>query len=151
MTQISAYLHFNGNCREAMTFYQQCLGGELTLLAVGESPMAEHFPAYMSEHIMHADLKLDGAVLMASDLALDEAIGHAVSMMIECDSEADVHEKFARLAEGGEVLHPLEHTFWGSTFGDLTDQFGFHWYLNFSHPKSAQPTDYQTNNQFVLS
>ena len=137
MTQISAYLHFNGNCREAMTFYQQCLGGELVLLPVGESPMAGEFPAQLSQSIMHADLKLDGAVLMGSDLEPGEAIGCAVSMMIECDSEADVNEKFARLAEGGEVLHPLEHTFWGSTFGDLTDQYGFRWYLNFAH---LQPT-----------
>ena len=27
MTRINAYLHFAGNCREAMTFYQECLGG----------------------------------------------------------------------------------------------------------------------------
>ena len=138
MTQISAYLHFNGNCREAMTFYQQCLGGELVLLPVGESPMAGEFPAQLSQSIMHADLKLDGAVLMGSDLEPGEAIGCAVSMMIECDSEADVNEKFARLAEGGEVLHPLEHTFWGSTFGDLTDQYGFRWYLNFAHLQLTQ-------------
>ena len=151
MTQISAHLHFNGNCREAMTFYQQCLGGELVLLPVGGSPVADCFPAHLSEHIMHADLTLDGAVLMGSDLGLGEAIGHSVSVMIECSSEADIHEKFARLAEGGEVLHPLENTFWGSTFGDLTDQFGFHWYLNFSHPKSIQLSDYQPSNEFALA
>ena len=40
MAQLNAYLRFNGKCREAMTFYQACLGGELTIQTVGESPMA---------------------------------------------------------------------------------------------------------------
>ena len=36
MTQINAYLTFNGNCREAMQFYTDCLGGELYLQTIGE-------------------------------------------------------------------------------------------------------------------
>jgi PhnB protein len=39
MTQINAYLTLNGNCREAMTFYKECLGGELTMQAVEDSPI----------------------------------------------------------------------------------------------------------------
>jgi PhnB protein len=49
MTQLNAYLHFNGNCREAMTFYQACLGGELKMQAVGESPMAGQMPPERKE------------------------------------------------------------------------------------------------------
>jgi PhnB protein len=44
MTTINAYLTFNGNCRQAMTFYRECLGGELTLQAVKGSPMEGHWP-----------------------------------------------------------------------------------------------------------
>jgi PhnB protein len=40
MTQINSYLTFNGNCQEAMIFYQKCLGGELTFQTVGESPLS---------------------------------------------------------------------------------------------------------------
>ena len=28
MKQLNAYLRFDGNCREAMSFYQECLGGD---------------------------------------------------------------------------------------------------------------------------
>ena len=45
MTQINSYLTFNGNCREAMTFYKECLGGELEFQTIGESPMAEKYAA----------------------------------------------------------------------------------------------------------
>jgi PhnB protein len=44
MTHINAYLNFNGQCREAMTFYQECLGGELVMQKISESPMAARVP-----------------------------------------------------------------------------------------------------------
>jgi PhnB protein len=56
MTQINPYLHFDGNCREAMTFYRESLGGELALQAVGDSPMASQMPAEAQKKILHASL-----------------------------------------------------------------------------------------------
>ncbi len=141
MTQINAYLHFNGNCREAMMFYQTCLGGELTLMPIGESALADQMPGHLSQHILHAALKRDGLVLLASDLGVSmgetTAIGHAVSLMLDCSSEAELTTLFAKLSAGGRVLHPLENTFWGATFGDLTDPYGFHWYLSFDQNQPA--------------
>jgi len=133
MKQISAYMHFNGNCREAMLFYQTCLGGELNLLSVGESPLASQFPTGMAPRILHACLTNDRLRLMGSDLPLshEPAIGNSVSMILECSSEEEINELAASLSVGGDVLHPLENTFWGSVFGDIADQFGFHWYLNY--------------------
>jgi PhnB protein len=49
MTQINSYLTFNGNCREAMNFYKDCLGGELNLQTIAESPLADKMPAQMKE------------------------------------------------------------------------------------------------------
>jgi uncharacterized glyoxalase superfamily protein PhnB len=66
MTQLSPYLHFDGTCREAMTFYQSCFGGELRLMTVGESPMAARMPAKQHERILHASLKADSVSIMAS-------------------------------------------------------------------------------------
>ena len=47
MTQINSYLTFSGNCREAMTFYRECLGGELYFQTIGESPLSEKMPEQM--------------------------------------------------------------------------------------------------------
>jgi PhnB protein len=33
MKTVTTYLTFNGNCRQAMAFYQQCTGAELQLTA----------------------------------------------------------------------------------------------------------------------
>ncbi len=128
MTQLNAYLRFNGNCREAMTFYQACLGGELTIQTVGESPMASQMPPAMKDNVMHSVLAKDGLVLMASDMTGPEGVvnGDAISLAIIGSSKAEIEPIFAKLSEGGNVLHPLFEEYFG-TFGDFTDKFGIQW------------------------
>lgn len=44
MDAINPYIGFNGRCREAMTFYKECFGGELDLQQVDGSPMEKFWP-----------------------------------------------------------------------------------------------------------
>jgi PhnB protein len=133
MTQINSYLTFSGNCREAMTFYKECLGGELSLQTIGESPLADKMPKKMKEYILHSTLTKDGLVLMGSDMVGDKGLtrGNAVSLMLNCSSEEEIKNCFEKLSAGGRKDHPLENSFWGALFGDLTDKFGNHWLLHF--------------------
>src|SRR5271169_5522167 len=109
MTQLNAYLRFNGNCREAMTFYQACLGGELTIQTVGESPMAGQMPPSTKDNVIHSVLAKDGFVLMASDMTGPEGVvnGDAISLAVIGSSKAEIEPIFAKLSAGGNVLHPL--------------------------------------------
>jgi PhnB protein len=133
MQHINAYLTFNGNCREAMTFYQECLGGDLYLLTIGESPMAEKMPPFMKEYILHATLTKGNLVIMASDMVAESGLikGNNVSLMLNCCTENDINTLYNKLAEGGQATHPLEETFWDAIFGNLIDKFGNYWLLNF--------------------
>lgn len=132
MTHINAYLTFNGNCREAMNYYKECLGGELTLQPVEGSPMAEQMPHQMRQHILHSMLKKDGLVIMASDMAREKlAGGNRVSLMLNCSSEEEADKFFTRLAEGGQIIDPLAEMFWGAKFGALEDKFGINWLLHY--------------------
>jgi PhnB protein len=140
MTQINAYLIFNGNCREAMTFYQNCLGGELILQTIGESPLAEQMPSKLQNLIIHASLNNGSLVLMAAD-KMDKSRhvkGNTVSLMLNCRSEEEIRTYFERLSTDGEITHPLEDTFWGALFGGLTDKFGNRWLLNFARRQSMK-------------
>jgi PhnB protein len=130
---IHSYLNFSGNCREAMTFYQQCLGGELSFQTVGESPLAAQMPAPMKDCILHACLTNGDLVLMASDMVSAHGLikGNAVSMMLNCSTEEQISACYEKLSQGGERSHGLEHTFLGALFGDLTDKYGNHWLLHF--------------------
>ncbi len=132
--KINSYLSFNGNCREAMMFYQDCLGGELTLQTVGESPLAKNLPKRMKACILHATLTKDALVLQGSDMVPPMGLvkGNAVSLSLNCSSEAELKKVYEKLSAEGHADHPLEDTFWGALFGDLTDKYGHHWILNFN-------------------
>lgn len=132
--KINSYMAFNGNCHEAMSFYKECLGGELSLQTIGESPMAEKMPGKMKEMILHATLVKGDLILMGSDIAPEPKLvkGNNVSLMLDCSSEEEIRRLYKKLSAGGEATHPLENTFWGAVFGDLTDKFGNHWILNYT-------------------
>lgn len=131
--QIISYLTFNGNCRDAMTFYQECLGGKLIFQTIGESPMADLMPEEMKECILHSTLTTEGFAIMGSDMIPDTGLikGNAVSLMLNCTSEADIRLFFDKLSNGSNISHPLENTFWDALLGDLTDKFGNNWILKF--------------------
>lgn len=132
-TQINAYLTFNGNCREAMTFYAGCLGGELSLQTIGESPLSGKMPPQMKDCILHSTVTKDALVLLGSDMVAESGLlkGNAVSLMLNCSSEEEIRTCYEKLSAGGTKDHPLENSFWGALFGDITDKFGNHWLLHF--------------------
>lgn len=133
MTKLHCYLTFNGNCKEAMTFYKKCLGGELIIQTIGESPMAEKMPASMKAFILHSTLTNNNLVLMGSDMVGEQGLqkGNSVSLMLHCCSKEEIHSLYEKLSDGGVATHPVEHSFWGALFGDLTDKFGNQWLLHY--------------------
>ena len=129
-----AYLAFNGNCADAMRFYERALGAKLEVLMTnGASPMAAHCPPESHDRILHARLALpDGGVLMAGDCPGTmpyEGI-KGVSLTLNYDSSAEAERRFHALAEGGQVTMPLQPTFWARTWGMLVDRFGTPWIVN---------------------
>lgn len=134
MANINSYLTFNGNCEEAMVFYQNCFGGALTFQTIGESPIAEKMPTEMKNCILHAVLISDDMVLMATDMTANKGLikGNSVSLMLNCNSEEEVIKYYKKLSVGGEATHALEVTFWGAVFGDLIDQYGNSWLLSYN-------------------
>jgi len=136
MAQLTPYVFFDGNCREVMVFYKECLGGELTMQAVRDTPAAEHMPPGAAQKIMHAALtrgESKDAVLMASDWMEQDGFvrGNSISLSLHCTSEEEIKRLFEGLSAGGKVTQPLADQFWGATFGMLTDKFGMAWMLNF--------------------
>ena len=139
MTQINSYLTFNGSCRKAMTFYKECLGGKLVFQTIGKSPLAGKMPLQMKKYILHSTLIKEGLILMGSDMVPESGFikGNSVSLSLTCKSEKELRRCYKKLSSGGDGTHPLENTFWGALFGDLTDKFGNHWLLNFDKNKNT--------------
>lgn len=129
-----AYLGFNGNCADAMRFYEKALESRLEILMTnGQSPMAAHCPPEDHGRILHARLALPGGgLLMAGDCPPSmpyEGI-KGVSITLNYDTSAEAERAFKALAEGGTVTMALQPAFWARTWGMLVDRFGTPWIVN---------------------
>lgn len=133
MPQINAYLAFDGNCAEAMRFYERVLNGKLeALLRNADTPAAEHTPAGAEDRIMHAYLVFDGGSLMAGDAMPGDGYEgiKGVSIALSFDDTAEAKRVFDDLSEGGQVTMPWSPTFWAESFGMATDKYGTPWIVN---------------------
>lgn len=131
------YLTFNGNAAEALAFYAQTLGGQVTFsMTFGESPGGEDTPAEYRDRIMHATVQACGFQLMASDAPPGWAFEgfKGFSLSVGGKDEAEGRQLFAALAAGGRITMPYGPTFWAAGFGMLEDRFGVPWMVNVENP-----------------
>ena len=137
MRGINTYLNFDGNCREAMTFYKDCLGAEVLFMPFAAGPM--DVPEQAKNRIMHARLSKGAAILMASDAmpGMPFQPGNNFSVALGCESAEELERVFAAFAAKGKVTMPLQDTFWGARFGMISDQFGISWMFDFELPKKG--------------
>ena len=132
ISNLYPYINFNGNCEAALTFYQSCLGGEIKLLSVKDSPAAPQLPSEMHEKIMHGEIKFGNMMIMATDINDQRSqTGNAVSLFIHFTEEDELMRAFEALSAGGTITLAVAKQFWGATYGELTDKFGIKWRCNF--------------------
>lgn len=134
MTTLNPYIGFAGKCGEAMEFYKQCLGGgELNILTVAGSPIANQCPEAMQGQAMHAMLKKDNLVLMGTDMVSPEGyhFGNNIAISVSCSSESEIRSFFDAFGAGGSVIDALGVKFWGAWFGVVKDKYGIAWMFNF--------------------
>ena len=130
--QVNPYIHFGGNCEEALNFYVKAIGARIdVIMHVEGSPAQEQLPPEMASKVLHAQFTIDGEVVMASDAPpqhFEKPQGFSVALQIEDPAEGE--KAFHALAEGGTVKMPFGVTFWSKGFGMCVDRFGIPWMVN---------------------
>lgn len=109
MRTINPYINFHGKCREAMTFYHKCFGGELEFREVKDSPVAVSNVNEKNE-IFHSSLTVNGSPLvMGSDMQDKNGYikGTNIALGVSCNSEEDIRTLFENLSENGKIQKPL--------------------------------------------
>lgn len=126
---VEPYLFFEGRCEEALAFYRQALGAEVTvLMRYKESPDPGMSPPGAEEKVMHANLRIGETTLMVSDgLCKGQPAFQGFSLSLAVADEAEARRLFTALSEGGVVQMPLAKTFWSPCFGMVVDRFGVSW------------------------
>ena len=130
--EIAPYLVFNGNCGEAMRFYESVLGGKLEMQTFADSPAKEHVAVDAHQRVIHARLSLGSWGIMASDSPSEKEYERAqgTSICVAVDDAADAKRIFDALVAGGRATMPFGQTFWSPGFGMLVDRFGIPWMVN---------------------
>ncbi|MEX2641174.1 MAG: VOC family protein [Balneolales bacterium] len=138
MIKLNPYLSFNGQCREAMNFYKECFGGELTLQTF-QDIMGKPGSGEGGQRIMHSMLENEGLVLMATDMTSPDGFlpGNDMSIALGFDDEESIRSCYTKLLDGGQVLDELKESPWGSLFGVVKDKFGKTWMMDYTIQKSS--------------
>lgn len=127
--KLTPYLLFDGTCAPAMLFYHACLGGELSLTRVSESPIRDHMPPALQEKVLNGRLQAPGLDISASDwmrAGRQPVQGNTVCLYFSGGTREELRAAFDRLADGGDVTDPLSEMPIG-LYGALNDRFGVRW------------------------
>jgi PhnB protein len=130
--RLEPYLFFQGRADEAIAFYEKAIGAKcVMLLRFKDNPDAvAPPPPELSDKVMHAPLEIGGEALLLSDGHGPEGPnfqGFALTLTVESEAEAD--RAFMALTEGGQIVQPLQKTFFSQRFGMAQDPFGVLWII----------------------
>jgi PhnB protein len=134
---LNPYISFSDNARQAMEYYQQVFGGNLTLRTFGE--FGSDDPG-IADKVMHGLLETQsGFTIMAADTppGMEYHPGDNISISLSGDNGDELRGYWAKLADGGTVSVPLEKQMWGDEFGACVDRFGIPWMVNIAQPQAA--------------
>jgi PhnB protein len=135
-SRLNPYIGFDGTAREAMDFYKEVFGGELTVNTFGEFG-SQGTPD--ADKIMHSQLETDrGFTLMASDTpsGMERTSGDNITISLSGEDGGELRGYWDKLSDGGNVTMPLEKQMWGDEFGMVTDRFGIPWMVNITQPRA---------------
>lgn len=129
--KLNTYLNYGGNCEEAFRFYEQHLGGKISMMKThGEQPNAPELPADRKNAILHARIDIGGAELMGSDVPPERFQPmRSVYLSLTADSVEEAERIYNLLRDGGDIFMPMEETFFAKRFAMLRDKFGTSWMI----------------------
>ncbi|WP_327244807.1 VOC family protein [Streptomyces sp. NBC_01320] len=132
MQKIKTFLWFDSQAEEAAHFYVSVFGGDSKVLGV--SHYTESSPGEPGA-VMTVDFRLAGQEYVALNGGPQFPFTEAISLAVDCETQAEVDELWDRLTDGGEE----------SQCGWLKDKYGLSWQIvprglseALSHPDPAK-------------
>ena len=134
--KLHPYLNYGGNCKQAFEFYQQHLGGKITMMMThGEQPGPNEVPADWKDAILYAHMIIGETELMANDVPPDRFQPmRSAYLSLSVDSIEEAERIHALLSDGGEIFMPMQETFFAHRFSMLRDRFGTSWMIIHQRP-----------------
>ena len=131
------YLTFDGNCDEALSFYEEIFEAKVVEKALASEYNIETKNG--EEMILNAILLLGENKILVGDKAEEydgvgtrAENGGQISIWLEIETEDNLNNICKKLREKKcEFLIDLHETFWDSKYVKIKDNFGIIWELNY--------------------
>jgi PhnB protein len=137
--KLTTYVNFAGTCAEAFRYYEKHLGGKIGMMMThGQAPDQSRVNPEWKEAVLHARISLGGTELSAADIPNAQPMRSAY-LTLGVDSDLEAERIFSALSDGGQILMPMEETFFASRFGQVRDRFGINWMILHERPMAPQP------------
>jgi PhnB protein len=133
--KLYTYLNYGGNCQEAFRFYEQLLGGKISMMMThGQGPNPNEGPPNWKNAILHARMTIGETELLAADIPGSQPMRSAyLTLMAGSIDEAE--RIYGGLSDGGEIFMPMQETFFAFRFAQLRDKFGTSWMILHERPR----------------
>jgi PhnB protein len=134
--KLHTYLNYGGNCEQAFRFYEQHLGGKITMMMYhGQQPSPDDVPSDRKNAVLHARMNIGETELLGTDVPPDRFQPmRSAYLSLTVSSIGEAERVYALLAEGGEIFMPMQETFFAFRFGMLRDKFGTSWMILHERP-----------------
>ena len=134
--KLDIYVNYPGHCEKAFRFYEQHLGGKITMMMNHQQqPGAANIPADWKNAILHARIEIGGTILMGADIPAAEPMRSAYASLT-LDTTAEAERVYGILSDAGQVFMKMEETFFAARFAMLRDRFGTSWMLLAERPRT---------------
>jgi len=126
--KLDIYVNYPGTCKEAFRFYEQHLGGKITMMMTHQQQPNPNIPKDWMHAILHARIEMGNTVLMGADIPNAEPMRSAY-LTLRLDTPQEAERIYTILSEGGQIFMKMEETFFANRFAMLRDKFGTNWML----------------------
>jgi PhnB protein len=136
--KLHTYLNYGGNCAQAFRFYEEHLGGKITMMMThGQGPNANDVPPDWKNAVLHARISIGETELMGADIPPDRFQPmRSAYLSLTVNSVDEAERIYALLSDGGQIFMPMQETFFSSRFAMLRDKFGTSWMILHESPSS---------------
>ena len=136
--KLTTYVVFAGRCAEAFHYYEQHLGAKVDMVMThAQNPApSPHATSEWKDAVLHARIAIGGTELAGADIPKAEPMRSAY-LTLNTDSDSEAERIFSALSDGGQVLMPMQETFFASRFGQVRDRFGISWMIVHERPMPA--------------
>jgi PhnB protein len=132
--KLNTYVNFAGTCAEAFRYYEKHLDGKVGMMMThGQMPGKSNVDPQWKDAVLHARISIGGTELMAADIPNAQPMRSAY-LTLSVDSDSEAERIFSALSDGGQILMPMEETFFASRFGQVRDRFGINWMILHERP-----------------